>query len=199
MLFARLFLIGGIILLLIVAVSVNAFSPNDKTSRIIKNAYNTASISTPELNLTSLKEAEYKKAEEAKRIAELERLQELRQEHVDRILDFLISKRSPVANEEIAGIIYDQTQIYDADYKIILAIMGVESGFCAQSFNYNCFGYLNGVKYASFPDAFRDIVPKVASQYVIVYGTDFVALAKAYGIINWEKGSANLSMYYNQI
>lgn len=199
MLFTRLFLIGGIILLLIVAVSVNAFSPNNQTSRIIKNTYNTASISTPELNLASLKEAEYKKAEEAKRIAELERLQEIRQEQVDRILAFLISKDSPVATEEIAGIIYDQTVIYNADYKIILAIMGVESGFCAQSFNYNCFGYLNGVRYSNFPEAFRDVVPKVASQYAIVYGTDFISLAKAYGIINWEKGAANLSKYYNQI
>lgn len=111
---------------------------------------------------------------------------------VNRTLNYLRRVKSPVANEEIATIIVDLSDRNNADYRVLLAIMTIESGSCRQSFSHNCFGYLNGVKYPSYEVAFRDLVPKVSRQYAAKYGWDFVSLSKAYGQHNWEHHSKNM-------
>lgn len=114
------------------------------------------------------------------------------EEKVNRTLNYLRRVKSPVANEEIATIIVDLADQNNADYRVLLAIMTIESGSCRQSFSYNCFGYLNGKKYPSFEVAFKDLVPKVSRQYAAKYGWDFVALSRAYGQHNWELHSKNM-------
>lgn len=114
------------------------------------------------------------------------------EDKVNRTLNYLRRVKSPVANEEIATIIVDLSDQNNADYRVLLAIMTIESGSCRQSFSYNCFGYLNGRKYPSFEVAFKDLVPKVSRQYAARYGWDFVALSKAYGQHNWELHSKNM-------
>lgn len=138
------------------------------------------------------------KIETAKKI-EIEKLKKEREEKINRVLAFLSKQKSPVANYDIAALIIDGSQANNADYRVVVAIMGIESGFCRASFWYNCFGYLNGVKYSSYYSAFQDIVPKVSRQYAARYGWDFVSLAKAYGMINWQHASANLKFYANSI
>lgn len=114
------------------------------------------------------------------------------EEKVNRTLAYLKRVNSPVANEEIATIIVDLSDQNNADYRVLLAIMTIESGSCRQSFAYNCFGYLNGRKYPSYEVAFKDLVPKVSRQYAARYGWDFVALSRAYGQHNWELHSKNM-------
>lgn len=184
--------------ILLIFTSIHIFASSEDSNYQIKIRSND-SISLPEFDNDSIQVAEVRKEKEEARLAEIQKQVAIRQEHIDRINRFLVSKRSPVANTKIAGILYDSAEEYGTDYKILLAISGVESGFCAQSFHYNCFGYLNGVKYSSFEQAFSDIAPKVARDYASRYGTDFASLAKAYGMINWKKGASNLSLYYNQI
>ncbi|MBD3280843.1 hypothetical protein GF389_04965 [Candidatus Dojkabacteria bacterium] len=156
-------------------------------------------ISRPTFTVQSIVVAEEKKEAEQARLEAIRKAQEERAKHTDRINAFLNKQNSPVANTKITDILYDQYKSKGTDYKILLAIMGVESGFCNASFHYNCFGYLNGAKYSSYENAFNDLVPKISSQYADKYGTDFVSLAKAYGIVNWKAGAANLEGYYNSI
>ena len=121
------------------------------------------------------------------------------EDKVNRTLSYLKRVKSPVANEEIATIIVDLSDKNNADYRILLAIMTIESGSCRQSFSNNCFGYLNGVKYPSYEVAFKDLVPKISRQYAARYGWDFVALSKAYGQHNWELHSKNMLKVANSI
>lgn len=139
----------------------------------------------------------YTVAEEAlgeyeKELAAIEARRKSLEDKIARTLNYLKRVNSPVANEEIATIIVDLSDLNGADYRVLLAIMTIESGSCRQSFAHNCFGYLNGVRYPSYEVAFRDLVPKVSRQYAARYGWDFVALSKAYGQHNWEHHSKNM-------
>lgn len=138
------------------------------------------------------------KVETEKKIA-AEKARKEREDKINRVVAFLQKQNSPVANYEIASIIVDESAANGADFRVVVAISGIESGFCNASFWYNCFGYLNGVKYSSYLSAFKDIVPKVARQYAAPYGWNFEALAKAYGMINWQYHSANLYYYASSI
>ena len=202
--FLRIVFISIVSLFLLSYVSIDAFAATEDS---VEQIYISSPEQTEPTNISSLPDvksediqmAQKRKIAEEERLAEIQRKLALRQEHVNRINNFLVRKRSPIANTSIPGLIYDLSETYSTDYKVLLAIMGVESGFCAQDYYYNCFGFINKVKYASYEAAFRDLIPKVARKYVNIYGTNFVALAKSYGIVNWEAGSANLSMYYHQI
>lgn len=127
-------------------------------------------------------------------LAEQERIEKERNDKIERLLNFLKKQKSPVATREYSALIIDLSESKGADFRIIVAIMGVESGFCRVPLKkngntYNCFGYLNGVKYSSFEDAFTNLIPKIAVQYANKYGWDFASLAKAYGQHSWEKTS----------
>lgn len=213
-LFFRIFLIFSIGFILLTYFSINTFADNQSTSSQkilgISTSGNSAAVKSedlkyntvtelPVINVENIKLAEQKRIDEEKRLAEIQRKLAIRQGHINRINSFLIRKHSPIANTDIPALIFDLSEKYSADYRLLLAITGVESGFCAQAFHYNCFGFINGRHYAGYTDAFTDLIPKVAARYTNVYGTNFVALAKVYGMVNWEKGAANLSMYYHQI
>jgi len=176
----------------------NAFAPKSEIIITYKN-YNLKNLSLPLVDANSIQEANIRKVEEEKRLEAIRIQLEARQSGINRIKTYLTKQKSPVANTEISELIYDLSKANGADYRIIIAIMGVESGFCNASFNHNCFGYLNGAKYPDYNAAFRDLVPKVSRQYAAKYGTDFVSLAKAYGIVNWQAGAEKLERYFNQI
>lgn len=176
----------------------NAFAPSSQVITLYRN-YNQKDLVLPLVDPISIQEANTRKIEDEKRLEAIRIQLEARQLGINRIKNYLTKQKSPVANTEISELIYDLSKANGADYRILIAIMGVESGFCNASFNYNCFGYLNGAKYSDYSAAFRDLVPKVSRQYAARYGTDFVSLAKAYGIINWEYGAEKLARYYNQI
>ena len=133
------------------------------------------------------------------------RLLKIREDKLFKILSLLSRNKSPVAAREYAEQILNLAEQNDSDHRVIIAIMGVESGFCKAPVRkngvstYNCFGYLNGVTYPSFTVAFNNLIPKIAKQYANRYGWDFESLAKAYGQIGWEKTSADMRYFANQL
>jgi hypothetical protein len=132
---------------------------------------------------------------------EQERLQKIREGKIQRILALLSKNRSPIASRGYAEQILDLTEKNNSDYRVLIALMGVESGFCRAPYlkngvnTYNCFGYLNGVVYSSFTDAFNNLIPKICRQYINRYGWDFENLARAYGELSWEKNAVYLRGY----
>lgn len=117
---------------------------------------------------------------------------------VENLTQYLSNQGSPVATPKYAQQIIQVSRENGADYKIIVAIMGVESGFCRVPYkDYNCFGYLNGAQYSSFEHAFGDLIPRIANEYANVYGTDFEAFADAYGIHNLKVHVPRLQAFYN--
>lgn len=165
------------------------YSDNDSTINL---------LDLPEVEVDEIMAAETRKIEEEKRLEEERKRQAIRQQHIDRIYNFLRRQGSRIATKHYAAIIYDRSTQVGADYRGILAVMGVESGFCNASFSYNCFGFLNGRRYSSFDQALNDLIPKVA-QFTKAYGTNFAGFCKAYGIQNVEAGTANLSSYFYSV
>jgi len=176
----------------------------DKTSKNYNSAYITTyslknNILIPPVKVETIEEANIRQTVEVqKKIEEEKRLKE-REDKINRTIAFLKKEHSPVANYEIASIIVDEAAANNADFRVIIAIMGVESGFCKASFYHNCFGYLNGAKYSSYTTAFQDLVPKISRQYAAKYGWDFVSLAKAYGQHNYTYHAANMRAWAGQI
>gem|GEM_PF-6009996 len=122
------------------------------------------------------------------------------EDKVKDVIDFLKYHRSPIANYHYADMFIRLSEANGADYRVVLAISGVESGFCiAPHKKYNCFGYLNKVQYSSLDAAMRDLIPKVSRQYARKYGTNFAALAKAYGQHNIESAVGKMSTFYSQL
>lgn len=139
------------------------------------------------------------------KIEEQERKAAIRAKQISGLVAFLKRQKSPVATEAYAAQIIDLAQANGADYRIVVAIMGVESGFCRAPFkinganSHNCFGYLNKVTYSSFSNAFNDLVPKISRQYANRFGWNFEGLAKAYGQFGWEKTSADMLRYASSL
>jgi hypothetical protein len=119
---------------------------------------------------------------------------------ITRLVSYLKRQGSPVATYGYAKQIIDTAEANGADYRIVVAIMGVESGFCRVNvLKYNCFGYLNKVQYSGYSEAFSKLVPRISREYAKPYGTNFKALAKAYGMINFEYHSGRLATFYNAL
>lgn len=117
-----------------------------------------------------------------------------------KLLNFLKSQGSPIATFEFADMIITLSEAQGADYRVVVAIMGIESGFCTAPYmKYNCFGYLNGKQYDSFNHAMSRLVPAVAAQYARVYGTNFEGLAQAYGMINWTYHAPRMRAFYSAL
>jgi hypothetical protein len=109
-----------------------------------------------------------------------------REAKINNLHTFLSSKNSIFSNKNISEIIITESEKYGADYRIITAMMGKESGYCNAPYKkYNCFGYLNKVQYSSYEEAFKVLVPKIAKTAAI-HGWNTKSLAKAYGAVNWE-------------
>jgi hypothetical protein len=137
-------------------------------------------------------------------IEEQERKALERDGKISRLVNFLKKQHSPIATNDYAAQIIDVSEKNGADYRLIVGIMGVESGFCIAPYRmngntYNCFGYLNKVKYSSYTAAFNDLIPKISKQYVKKYGWNLEAFSKAYGEKNWEKCSAEIRAYANAL
>ena len=99
---------------------------------------------------------------------------------VGKLQEYLLTKNSIFSDKILSQILVEESKKHNADYRIIVAVMGKESGYCAANYKlYNCFGYLNGVQYSSYEDAFRSIVPRVA-QMSAPYGWNIRGFANAY-------------------
>jgi len=119
---------------------------------------------------------------------------------ISRLVSYLKRQGSPIATYGYAKQIIDAAEANGADYRIVVAIMGVESGFCRVNvLKYNCFGYLNKVQYSGFTEALAKLVPRISREYAKPYGTNFKALAKAYGMINFEYHSGRLATFYSAL
>lgn len=195
-----------ITILLLQTVTFLSFNTLTRLDRSLAYSFNGLDLEYNKNVLVPLvSEAEVIVANERKTVlVEQERLTKIRQDKIDGLVRFLKKWGSPVATNDYAAQIIDLSEKNGADYKVVVAIMGVESGFCRvpvkkNGTTYNCFGYLNGVKYASFTAAFNDLVPKVSKQYAARYGWNFEALAKAYGQKGWEKTSRDMSMFAHGI
>ena len=169
------------------------------TPNYVINQDDSFSSLIPAPNQASVAGANTKKQDEEKRRAEEEKRKREREEKIQRLINFLRKQKSPVANYETASLVVNLSEANGADYRVVAAIMGVESGFCKQSFWHNCFGYLNGVRYSSYHNSFSDIVPKVSRQYAARYGWNFEGLAKAYGQHEWERTSRNMRYFASSI
>jgi hypothetical protein len=135
------------------------------------------------------------------RLDEQERLQAIKEGQISRILSLLSKNHSPIASREYAIQLIDLSERSNSDYRVLIALMGVESGFCRAPYlkngvnTYNCFGYLNGVVYSSFKEAFDNLVPKISRQYINRYGWDFESLARSYGEVEWQTNAGHLRSY----
>lgn len=106
------------------------------------------------------------------------------QKDIDHLYNHLLRFGKRIANYEIAKIIVTESRNAGADYRIVMAIIINESGYCRIPYKgFNCFGYLNGVQYSSFEEAFRILTPKVA-RIVAKHNWNTRALAKTYGAQN---------------
>ena len=170
--------------------------PNKQTNI---NPREKSTYNIPKASDEQIASAVQRKIEEERRIAEIERKKRERQDKINRTVNFLRRQGSPVANTQIASLIVDLSAANGADFRVVIAIMGIESGFCSASFNYNCFGYLNGSRYSSYTAAFQDLVPKVSRQYAARFGWNFEALAQSYGMQNWTYHAANMRKYASSI
>lgn len=183
-----------VIFAVITSVFVNYTKANAKSEILIHYDFNSPVsdlyIPVPDREVYAV--AEEALAQYNQEQAAIEARRKMLEDKVNKTIAHLQRVKSPVANEEIATIIVDLAEQNGADYRVLLAIMAIESGSCRQSFAHNCFGYLNGVRYPSYEVAFRDLVPKISRQYAARYGWDFTSLAKAYGQHNWELHSKNM-------
>lgn len=103
------------------------------------------------------------------------------------VVPYLIKKNKLFAsNTDLVRIILEEAEKAGADYRIVVAIMGNESGYCRVNYKkYNCFGYLNKVQYSSFREAFINVVPKV-SRIVASCGWNTDKLGRVYGAVYWD-------------
>jgi len=136
------------------------------------------------------------KIEQEKIKAEQERIQKERQVKIDNLAGYLKKVKSPMAN--YAGIIVEEAESCHADYHIITAIAGNESGYGRVPYKlYNPFGYLNKVQYDGWEDSLSDLVCKVA-KYTNKY-LDIYTLGKVYGAHNPEQWEKNVKWHLSQI
>jgi hypothetical protein len=109
-----------------------------------------------------------------------------RTQQIQGLVAYLKRVASPIANEHYASLIIDLANQQGVDFRIIVALIGTESGWCKAPIYYNCFGYLNKVHYTSFDDAFNHLIPKISKQYFIHYGWNLQGFIKAYGQLTDE-------------
>ena len=113
-------------------------------------------------------------------------LTQTRNQRIASLVSYLKRVGSPIATEHYAALIIDLAEGQGVDYRIPVALMGTESGWCKSPIYYNCFGYLNGVHYTSFDDVFNHLIPKISKQYFIRYGWNFAGFVAQYGQISDE-------------
>ncbi len=121
-------------------------------------------------------------------------------EEATKLTNYLRAKKSPIAEYKYARQIISLARANGGDYRIIIAISGIESGFCRANYKkYNCFGYLNGVQYPNYTAALERLVPRITREYANKYGTNFEALAKAYGMLNFTYHAPRMARIYSDL
>ena len=140
--------------------------------------------------------AEDTKIEQERIKAEQERLRKERQAKIDKLAAYLRKVKSPMA--DFANIIIEEAESCRADYRIITAIAGNESGYGRVPYKlYNPYGYLNKVQYEGWETSLGDLTCKVA-KYTNKY-TDLYTLGKVYGAHNPEQWEKNIRWHLSQI
>jgi len=174
----------AVILLLLVLASITFLKPKDSPSKFNSSVSDNSIkyFSSTTVNFTSINNI-YRSLEA--KIAKVEHDQ-TRAKRIEVLVDYLTKVHSPINTEHYASLIIDLAEANGVDYRIIVALIGTESGWCKAPIHYNCFGYLNKVKYASFDDAFNRLIPKISKQYFIRYGWDLVGFISVYGALTPE-------------
>jgi len=119
----------------------------------------------------------------AKPLAEIKQIEfeQTNQARINSLVEYLTMVNSPINSVHYASLIISLANANGVDYRIVVALMGTESGWCKKPIYFNCFGYLNGAHYTSFDDAFNHLIPKISKQYFIRYGWDFAGFVEEYG------------------
>ena len=172
----------ALILLAVVLITTQVMSPVTDNTYADNTDNAIFTIINADISMTSINDL-YNSVES--KVAVIEAAQ-TRQKRIDKLVEYLASVHSPIATEHYATLIMDLAEANNVDYRIVVALMGTESGWCKAPIHYNCFGYLNGVEYESFDDAFNHLIPKIAQQYWVRYGWDLVGFIMDYGRIDQE-------------
>ena len=144
-----------------------------------------------------IEEAEAIKIEQERIKAEEERLRKLRQTKIDKLQGYLASIGSPMA--PYAFVVIDETEKCGADYRLITAIAGNESGYGRVPYKlYNPYGFLNDTQYSGWEQALGVLTCKVAN-YTNKYGSNLVTLGKVYGAHNYEQWAKNINWHLSRI
>ncbi len=155
-----------------------------------------ANSDLPVPKLTDIENALDIKLEQERIKAEQERIMKERQAKIDKLAGYLRKVNSPMA--PFAGTIIEEAESCGANYRIIVAIAGNESGYGRVSYKlYNPYGFLNGVQYAGWEASLSDLTCKVA-KYTNKY-TDIYTLGKVYGAHNPEQWAKNINWHLSQI
>lgn len=177
---------------------------SEKTAKLIEPSVLGTSTSNLEAEFNAKKSEVDKFYQDLSKKIQLQKQKAAEREgKIQKLAKYLKAQGSPLGNPKFAKLIIELSEQSGVDYKIIMAIAGEESGFCIAPYyingknSHNCFGYLNGKSYASYEEAFSRLVPQIAKQYVKKYGTNFLALAKAYGVVNFEYGAQKMQKFYN--
>lgn len=207
----ELFIRFTLLLFIFIALTLITFSfwlqDNANTNKIAYSIDNEPSVlgisneflTGPELpapNIAEIESAESIKVEQDRIKTEEERKRKEQKEKADRLAVYLSSIGSPMAEHSL--VIIQETEKCGADYKIIVAIAGNESGYGKVSYKlYNPFGYLNGVQYPGWEIALQDLTCKVA-KFTNKY-TDIYTLGKIYGAHNPEQWAKNINWHLSRI
>lgn len=121
------------------------------------------------------------------------------EEQVDHLFSYLNRQNPRVFSKEIVRIIVSESNRFGADYRLVAAIMGKESGFCNANYKlYNCFGYLNGVQYGSYEEAFKVLTPRIAS-IVARHGWNTMGIANEYKPVDRQGWSTKVHAIASKI
>lgn len=100
-----------------------------------------------------------------------------REQAIARVTAFMQSYGSPLA--PYAHIIVDQAKACGGSYKVLVGIAGSESGLGRINvLQYNPYGYLDRVQYASYEDALTVLSCRISQQYISKCGDDIFCIAR---------------------
>lgn len=105
---------------------------------------------------------------------------------------------SPLNSEKLIQI----SESNNIDYRLLVAIAGVESGFCRNgqfpSSSHNCFGWggTHLIHFSSYEEAYEHIGKSLARHYEL---SDIDSIAKKYNPGSWEDWSGKVRLFIKKI
>jgi hypothetical protein len=138
------------------------------------------------------------KVEQRQKIAEKER-----QEKIDRIEALFARYNSPM--QEYAELVFRRVEDCGsgtADYRILVAIAGNESGFGRVPYKlYNPYGYLDGKQYADWNDSLTFLSCVITQRFIVPCENDLTCIINKYAGPSDDKSQwiRNVTYFINQL